>query len=92
MLFTTTAKKNKHTLEVHENMRRFKCTQCDHTFTRGDHLRNHIKSIHIKEKSYVCSVCDFSFSRADGLKLHFKRESGGLNANCANIHFILVQV
>ena len=63
-----------HIKEVHQNIRTFKCNECEFTFKQKSHLRTHIKEIHKKLKDFACSFCESKFARKSDLKKHVKRK------------------
>lgn len=58
------------------NEDKFKCDQCDKTFTLKLYLQKHIKHIHIKNKNQVCKDCGKAFVRKSHLDVHMRLHSG----------------
>ncbi|KAL2070828.1 hypothetical protein VTL71DRAFT_13854 [Oculimacula yallundae] len=52
---------------------RYKCTQCEQSFTRSATRRDHIRREHTKERSFKCNLdssCDKAFATERDLKRH----------------------
>ena len=47
---------------VHENNKSYKCSICDHNFTKNLPLDMHIESVHEKVIYYNSTICSFKFS------------------------------
>ena len=53
----------------------FRCTQCEFSTTRGDHLKTHIQRMHEGKVEMVqCGQCDFSTNLRSSLKTHLSRK------------------
>ncbi|KAM0792594.1 hypothetical protein ACM66B_005255 [Microbotryomycetes sp. NB124-2] len=52
--------------------KKFKCPECDKSFSRTEYVKRHIKTAHTGERPYVCSLCSASFARTDLLTRHEK--------------------
>ena len=48
-----------------------KCSSCDRTFSKTEHLRRHERS-HTKEKPFTCPKCGRSYARSDVLARHMR--------------------
>ena len=59
----------------HEEVKRYKCNQCNYASSHAGHLRTHFKT-HSGEKPNKCNQCDFASSRAGHLRRHLKTHSG----------------
>jgi hypothetical protein len=55
--------------------RPFRCSQCDRSFTRIDHLHRH-KLSHVRYNKFICSRCRRAFVRLDVLQRHQTRIHG----------------
>ena len=58
-----------------QNKKRFKCDECDKSFTRNGELTNH-KRIHTEEKPFKCDECEKSFTRNGDLTIHKRKHAG----------------
>uniref|UniRef100_A0A7S1XHS6 C2H2-type domain-containing protein n=1 Tax=Compsopogon caeruleus TaxID=31354 RepID=A0A7S1XHS6_9RHOD len=58
--------------QAQEDSGRFKCDQCDSTFTRKGHLRIHINSVHFGRKEFICDLCLRSFGVKSNLLRHLR--------------------
>ena len=70
-------KTQQHGKSIHENMKTFKCSQCEFETARKDSLKRHIESIHENMKTFKCSQCEYETSRKDNFKRHQKIKHGG---------------
>lgn len=50
--------------------KRFRCSTCQQSFTRNDHLKRH-QLRHTGSKPYQCQFCQASFARSDSLRDHY---------------------
>ena len=50
--------------------KKYKCSNCDASFTRRSNLNNHVKVIHEGKKVSKCFICDSSFIQSADLKRH----------------------
>lgn len=55
--------------------RRYRCSICDCTFVRLEHLTRHTRS-HSNERPYICAICNQSFTRVDNLHQHERTMHG----------------
>ena len=64
----------RHTIFVHEKQKDHKCNYCQKSFSKADHLKNHIEAIHNdnRTKDYNCKSCSKSFYSSANLKQHNK--------------------
>ena len=67
----------RHTKEIHGDERAFKCSVCQKTFKRRDHLRTHTV-IHSDEKPLKCPHCDKGFKHQCNLTVHIRTHTGEL--------------
>jgi uncharacterized Zn-finger protein len=51
---------------------RFRCDQCEFTYTTKSTLKQHIKSVHDKIKDHECDLCDYTCSHKGVLNQHIK--------------------
>nr|CAI5857389.1 unnamed protein product [Callosobruchus analis] len=58
-------------VDSHENVKRYKCSVCDKSFTFRDCLRKHVV-IHSNEAKFICSTCGKHFKRRDNLVVHMR--------------------
>ncbi|XP_071336099.1 zinc finger protein 180-like [Trachinotus anak] len=65
----------RHMDEVHMGERAFKCSECDKTFARRDHLAVHLR-IHTGEKPHKCPFCGKSFAQSSNLNVHLRMHTG----------------
>ena len=73
---------NEHMINVHGiGERKFKCDQCDKSYSQKGHLNTHIKCIHEKLQ-YNCDKCDKSFSQKGKLKSHIESVHENILYNC----------
>lgn len=57
---------------VHENLRAFKCEQCDKRFNTKETMKGHMKDVHIRKESFKCSKCEKIFTKRYTLMKHNK--------------------
>ena len=55
--------------------RRVKCSECTQTFTRNEHLRDHIVAKHTY-LMYECELCDKTYKYPNSLRAHIKTALG----------------
>ena len=65
----------KNHLVLHTGEKKYKCVQCERTFSQSGHLRTHMMT-HTGEKRYSCVQCLKSFSRGSSLKKHTMIHTG----------------
>ena len=56
----------------HENVKSFKCKDCDYVCHRTDYLRRHELSIH-KNVRFPCDQCEYQATRKQYLESHIKK-------------------
>ncbi|KAH3665973.1 hypothetical protein OGAPHI_004162 [Ogataea philodendri] len=61
--------------------RKYRCTQCHHSFTRKHNLKSHML-IHTDEKPFECPHCSSKFRRQHDLKRHEKLHTGEKPYRC----------
>ena len=66
-----------HIQEVHEGIKKYKCTACEHSFGRNYTLKKHIEIVHEGKKSHQCTFCDKKFSMPGLLKNHISESHEG---------------
>ncbi|GMF00579.1 unnamed protein product [[Candida] boidinii] len=55
-----------------DDVKPFKCSLCEKSFKRQEHLKRHHRSVHSGEKPHICQTCDKRFSRTDNLAQHLR--------------------
>ena len=55
----------------HENVKSFKCKDCDYVCRRSDYLKRHIRSIH-ENLRFPCNYCEYQATRKQYLESHIK--------------------
>lgn len=65
----------RHMDETHTGEKAFKCSECDKTFARRDHLAVHLR-IHTGEKPHKCRFCGKSFAQSSNLNVHLRMHTG----------------
>ena len=63
---------NYHRKLKHENVKSFKCKDCDYVCSRSDYLLRHSKSIH-QDLRYPCNHCEYQATRKQYLESHIKK-------------------
>jgi uncharacterized Zn-finger protein len=61
--------------------RPFQCIQCEKSFKRISHLRDHEK-VHTGERPYKCTECDKAFTQSGHLRRHEKTHTGEKSFKC----------
>lgn len=57
-------------LQTHTEEKRFKCEECDCSFTQKVYYQAHMKRKHTREKPYECKVCNKKFAELSVLRRH----------------------
>ncbi|KAJ9599795.1 hypothetical protein L9F63_026354, partial [Diploptera punctata] len=65
-------------MNVHTNVRPYKCSHCVKSFHKRCQLRQHVV-IHLNTRQHKCPVCGKGFNRLGNMKAHARRH---LNSNC----------
>ncbi|CCH62134.1 hypothetical protein TBLA_0G01920 [Henningerozyma blattae CBS 6284] len=68
----STSTSNTNGTSLNEEVKPFKCGQCEKAFRRSEHLKRHVRSVHSSERPFPCTFCDKRFSRSDNLSQHLK--------------------
>ena len=71
----------KHITIVHKGEKPFKCSICNYSASRKQHLDMHITSVHEGKKPFKCSICAGNFNTNAYLKKHIKVVHEGKNAS-----------
>lgn len=65
----------RHVDEIHIGEKAFKCSKCDKTFARRDHLAVHLR-IHTGEKPHTCPFCGKTFAQSSNMNVHLRVHTG----------------
>ena len=57
---------------VHDNIKNWKCGQCDYKAKRQYTLKQHIKAVHHKIKDKTCAKCNYTSTYSSHLSTHIK--------------------
>ena len=57
-------------IQVHDQIKPFKCEECGKEFARSYKMKLHIQSVHEGKSLFPCDQCDASFSESNKLKRH----------------------
>jgi len=57
-------------MRTHDDLRPFKCMQCDKQFKQKAHLVQHVQTLHEGERPHSCSECGKTFKRRSHLMEH----------------------
>ncbi|XP_055377682.1 zinc finger protein 479-like [Condylostylus longicornis] len=79
LLSTLTAHCNYHNKTAD---RKYHCTECNTTFKRSDHLKEHINGVHLKILPFKCDICSKSFVTGAIRNAHVRRSHSGLRYKC----------
>ena len=52
-----------HISSVHDGVKPFKCSSCDASFARNNHLRRHYGNVHEGKREFMCILCKDSFTK-----------------------------
>ena len=55
---------------ANNSKKKYKCSNCDTTFTRRDNMKKHISVVHEGQKPFKCSICEASFAQKYSMKNH----------------------
>ena len=69
-VFCDIQSKKRHYKGVHQKLKKFKCSDCDHRCSQKSNLNQHHKDVHQKLKNFKCPDCDYRCSQKSSLKLH----------------------
>ncbi|MEX0657086.1 MAG: C2H2-type zinc finger protein [Nitrosopumilaceae archaeon] len=53
--------------------KKFRCDQCEKTFSKQEELMQHIQVIHYKDLPYDCKECNRTFSNMEDMRTHLQR-------------------
>ena len=59
-------------METTTNQKKFKCQQCNYTFSFNSRLIKHIRTVHDKIRDFHCSHCEYTCSIYGNLERHIK--------------------
>jgi len=69
--FSIQANLTRHKKTIHENVRKFSCPTCNHSFSQSGDLKRHEK-IHKGERDFSCNTCSKTFVQKIHLITHLR--------------------
>ena len=64
-------------IPVNNKKKKYKCSDCDESFTMNYNLNQHIRSAHNGRKEFWCSFCEEKFTMKQLLKRHYAKVHDG---------------
>ena len=68
--FSKQANADRHVLDVHTELKGFRCTECPTNFSRKEKLERHMLEVHKEKREFFCKQCPKIFARAEKLERH----------------------
>lgn len=86
MEFTQESNKKRHVKVVHDKIKNFSCSLCDHKATSRSELLHHLNYKHLGKK-YACHQCDKEFNYERYVSSHIRRVHDSQKFSCSNCDF-----
>jgi KRAB domain-containing zinc finger protein len=69
----------KHKQAVHDKIRMYKCSLCEHSTGQKENLKRHMDAVHYNLKKYKCDQCEFSANHKFSLNKHKDNHQGRMD-------------